>query len=231
MTAPGKGSLPTDEKPVSWSSEVENDAWFSDSSLPAAESLSEPPEPVEGSEPADVGSDGEDDDEPVTVAEAERAEKKERRRSKTIARKQMLRERRRMIAQGTLPEILDYERPSTRAACRDGKRPCLYVSCRYHLYLDVNPVTGSIKINFPDKEVWQLEETCALDVAERGGITLEEVGDIMNLTRERIRQVEVSGLDKLRDGEISLETFLEGRELPVGGPTPEGQARLPVINE
>ena len=121
-----------------------------------------------------------------------------------------------MLAQGTIPEIVDYERPQTREECRGSKRPCLYVSCRYHLYLDVNPATGSIKLNFPDKEVWQLEETCALDVAERGGITLEEVGEIMNLTRERIRQVEVSGLQKLKDGEVSLHTFVEGRELEIG---------------
>ena len=41
--------------------------------------------------------------------------------------------------------------------------------------------------------------SCALDVAEKGGITLEEVGAIMNLTRERIRQVETRGLLKLRE--------------------------------
>ena len=62
----------------------------------------------------------------------------------------------------------------------------------------MNPTTGSIKLNFPDKEIWEMEETCALDVADRGGITLEEVGAIMNLTRERIRQVETRGLLKLR---------------------------------
>jgi DNA-directed RNA polymerase sigma subunit (sigma70/sigma32) len=43
-----------------------------------------------------------------------------------------------------------------------------------------------------------MKETCALDVADRGGITLEEVGEILNLTRERIRQVEVFGLEKLK---------------------------------
>ena len=58
--------------------------------------------------------------------------------------------------------------------------------------------TGAIKLNFPDLEVWEMTETCALDVADRGGITLEEVGAIMNLTRERIRQVETRGLLKLR---------------------------------
>lgn len=78
------------------------------------------------------------------------------------------------------------------------KRPCLFVSCKYHLYLDINPETKSIKFNFPGKEVWELKETCALDVADKGGVTLEEVGAIMNLTRERIRQVEMRALQKLR---------------------------------
>ena len=77
------------------------------------------------------------------------------------------------------------------------ERPCPFVSCKYHLYIDVHPVRGSIKINFPDLEPWELQHTCALDVAERGGITLEEVGEIMNLTRERVRQVETQGLSKL----------------------------------
>ena len=55
-----------------------------------------------------------------------------------------------------------------------------------------------MKLNFPDLEPWELQHTCSLDVAERGGITLEEVGVITNLTRERIRQVEVHGLLKLK---------------------------------
>jgi hypothetical protein len=90
-------------------------------------------------------------------------------------------------------------RPKTRSECINGPRPCMFVSCKYNLYLDVNPETGSIKLNFPDKEIWELPYTCALDVAEKGGITLEEVGEIMNLTRERIRQVETRGLVKLRE--------------------------------
>jgi hypothetical protein len=53
-------------------------------------------------------------------------------------------------------------------------------------------------MNFPDKELWEIADTCALDVADRGGITLEEVGAIMNLTRERVRQLETRGLEKLR---------------------------------
>lgn len=95
-------------------------------------------------------------------------------------------------------ESLEHLRPAARGECRTASRPCPYVSCKFHLYLDVNPQTGSIKLNFPDLEVWEMSETCALDVADRGGITLEEVGALLNLTRERIRQVELSGLQKLR---------------------------------
>lgn len=96
-------------------------------------------------------------------------------------------------------EELGHLRPTHRDDCRTGDRPCPFVSCKHHLYLDINPRTGSIKLNFPDLEVWELPETCALDVAERGGMTLEEVGELMNLTRERIRQVESAGLAKLQE--------------------------------
>jgi hypothetical protein len=130
----------------------------------------------------------------------------ERRRSKTMSRKEMARDlrRRRLTGQADpeeeeLMRFIEQERPKTRADCVNGPRPCLFVSCKHNLYLDVNPETGSIKLNFPDKEIWELQYTCALDVAEKGGITLEEVGEIMNLTRERIRQVETRGLIKLRE--------------------------------
>lgn len=91
--------------------------------------------------------------------------------------------------------------PATRGDCLQGEdaaRPCPYVSCKHHTYLDVSQRTGSIKLNYPSLEVWELPESCALDVADRGGVTLEEVGEILNLTRERIRQLETAGLAKLK---------------------------------
>jgi hypothetical protein len=133
---------------------------------------------------------------------------KGKRRSKTIARKQMMRERKHQQIDPEMLKVADESRPRTRKECACSQRPCLFVSCKHHLYLDVNPITGSIKLNFPDKEVWELKDTCALDVAEKGGLTLEEVGEILNLTRERIRQVEASGLKKLHD--LSGESSLEG---------------------
>ncbi|MDY0061027.1 MAG: sigma factor-like helix-turn-helix DNA-binding protein [Myxococcota bacterium] len=121
-----------------------------------------------------------------------------RRRARTIRAKPLSREERDALREQF--EQLEVARPRTRRDCRNGIRPCPFVSCKYHLYLDVNPRNGHIKFNFPDQEVWEIEETCALDVAEREqGITLEEVGRFMNLTRERVRQVEVSGLTKIQE--------------------------------
>ena len=95
------------------------------------------------------------------------------------------------------------DRPQTRGECGQ-VRPCPWVSCKHHLFLDVNPRTGSIKLNFPELEPWELQHSCALDVAETGGHTLEQIGDITNLTRERVRQLELAGLHELRGRARSL---------------------------
>jgi hypothetical protein len=70
-----------------------------------------------------------------------------------------------------------------------------------------------------------MNETCALDVADRGGATLEDVGAIMNLTRERIRQVEVKGLAKLE----ALSDMYALREFVDEGPV--GKRRLPILTK
>ena len=159
--------------------------------------------PIEDANSGEDGGGGSDNGDILVDAAEPGSEEEVRRRARTMSRKQMAREHRKMRARGEILEIVDYWRPTSRSECLEMERPCLFVSCRHHLYLDVNPETGSVKLNFPDKEPWDLEETCALDVADRGGITLEEVGDILNLTRERIRQVEVRGLLKLKlEGEL-----------------------------
>lgn len=124
-----------------------------------------------------------------------------RRRSKTVSLKTIAHEARRTPVDPTLAPFiadLDRTRPKHRAECEALPRPCPFLACRHHLFLDVNPSTGSIKFNFPGKEPWEIGETCALDVADRGGVTLEEVGSIMNITRERVRQMETRGLQRVR---------------------------------
>ena len=141
-------------------------------------------------EAAEVGGDPGD-----SPTDPNRRRRRERARARTISIRRLskaeLNRGREMY-----PET-EYFRPMAREECANTERPCPFVSCKHHLYIDVHPVRGSIKINFPDLEVWEMTETCALDIADRGGTTLEEVGVIMNLTRERVRQLETQGLAKL----------------------------------
>src|SRR4051812_36963712 len=135
---------------------------------------------------------------PPEISRKVRRRGRDRPRSKTFAMKRVtLAEREIFKLMYPVDDVADTPRPQTRAECRGHERPCPWVACKHHLYLDINPATGSIKINFPDLEPWELAHTCALDVAEAGALTLEEVGRITNLTRERVRQVEALGLGKL----------------------------------
>ncbi len=150
---------------------------------------------------------GEDAPQPATAAVRSRIKSSSdgRVRPASIAPKRLTREERLLARELAYPD--DVERPQTRSDCANSERPCPFISCAHHLYLDVNPDSGAIKLNFPHLEVWEMAETCSLDVADRGGITLEEVGSILNLTRERIRQVEVRGLYKIRShsgGDLGL---------------------------
>ena len=127
------------------------------------------------------------------------------RRSRTLATRRLSTEE--MQETREIMNELGHLRPKYRSECVDGPRPCPWVSCKYHLYMDINPETGSVKINFPDLEVWEMEETCALDIADRGGITLEEIGAYLNLTRERIRQVEADGMGKMGQDIVLRDDF------------------------
>jgi len=88
-----------------------------------------------------------------------------------------------------------YARPKTRGDCASVPRPCPYVACKYSLYLDVSE-TGSIILNFPHLEPGQMpaHQSCSLDLSDRGAMTLEDIAVVTNLTRERIRQVELRAL-------------------------------------
>lgn len=72
--------------------------------------------------------------------------------------------------------------PLTRGDCIDGQRPCPFVECRHHLDIEKR---GRAVGGGP---------TCSLDVADLGEHTLAEVGDILGVTRERVRQIEEEAL-------------------------------------
>ncbi len=163
------------------------------------------------------------EDEETITREQRRSRRKRDVRARTISVKRMTK-RELEIGRLLYPET-DYWKPRARSECGDAPRPCPFVSCKYHLFIDVSPRTGAIKLNFPDLEVWELPESCALDVADRGGTTLEDVGAIMNLTRERIRQVEVKALAKLE----ALKDMAALRDFVDEGPI--GKRRLPQLSK
>ena len=138
------------------------------------------------------------EEQPLT-REQRRSRRHREKRAVTVSIKRMTKAELR-IGAALYPERpgVDYQRPRTRGDCIGGVRPCPYVSCHHNLYLDVSPQTGAIKVNFPDLEPEQMVESCALDIADRGGAILEEVGQAMNLTRERVRQIEIRGYRMLR---------------------------------
>jgi hypothetical protein len=106
---------------------------------------------------------------------------------------------------GEEPALAD--RPRTRADCVDGERPCPWVGCRYHLWADVMP-SGSLKIAH-DVDPLDLTESCALDVCAQGSHTLDQVAGRLNVTRERLRQIEEAAIAKLAAAGVSIEELLK----------------------
>lgn len=68
-------------------------------------------------------------------------------------------------------------------------RPCPFVECRYHLHRRDKGTHAPEHVPI---------ETCALDVADEGPHTLEEVARLLGVVRERVRQVEASAIYRLR---------------------------------
>ncbi len=130
-------------------------------------------------------------------------------RARTVSIKRMRTSQLRADEADTLQHT---ERPRTWGECQEralgtASRPCGYLRCKHNLLVDVDGRTGSYKVTWPhltagaygDEYGAYPQHTCALRVAEQGGMTLEEIGSVMNLTRERVRQIETKALLRLRD--------------------------------
>lgn len=90
-------------------------------------------------------------------------------------------------------------RPKKRSDCVNGIRPCPWVGCKYNMFLDVTR-QGAIKFNRGDgtvDDILRMKKSCALDIADEGGIVLEETASLLRLTRERIRQIEFVAIARL----------------------------------
>ncbi len=104
------------------------------------------------------------------------------------------------------------DKPRTRAECANVPRPCPFMTCRYNngVY-----VVGKVVHERPQSA----EKSCALDLADRGESTLEEVGNVLGVTRERVRQIETLGLEHLRWRQVVRRLHRDG--LPEGKPDRE----------
>lgn len=110
-------------------------------------------------------------------------------------------------------------KPKTRADCVRGIRPCPWVSCRYHLLLDrpdpedvatmgrrktrlklLTEATDAAAEEIVERwaeECDDLEESCALDLADWRGMSQEEVGEALDLSEEGVRLIEERAMDRI----------------------------------
>lgn len=97
--------------------------------------------------------------------------------------------------------------PATRAECKDAPRPCPFVSCRYHLFLDIASDGRLFMTTDADehdessieRELYQMAETCALDVADGGSAQQDEVAVVLGITRRHVDDIEQTAKRKLED--------------------------------
>ncbi len=87
-------------------------------------------------------------------------------------------------------------------------RPCPWAGCRYWL----EPTHERLQLADGIGPTVTPDETCALDVADKGPHDLGEIGDLLGITRERVRQIEERAIKKLRASRaiVSVAEFADG---------------------
>lgn len=85
--------------------------------------------------------------------------------------------------------------PRTRGECANLPRPCPFSArCRYGLDLVEH---GAQAEAVERRRSFGVDESCALDVADRGPHDFVEIGRIMALTKQRVEQIENVAVRKL----------------------------------
>lgn len=89
--------------------------------------------------------------------------------------------------------------PQARADCRGGPRPCPFVSCKFHLFLLVDPKKSTVSHRVEAADIWEMPFTCALDIAEMGGGEFRRVSRVLNLSEEYTLALHNAAVGKILD--------------------------------
>lgn len=91
--------------------------------------------------------------------------------------------------------------------------PCPFAGCAHNLYLDVDDrftPSASVRTSFPGRDHDEMETTCALAAAERGGMSEEEVAAALGVDNSTVGLIEKTARDLL--GATRIVRSLAGRD-------------------
>jgi hypothetical protein len=128
----------------------------------------------------------------VNATTAKRTIKRRRSRCLTVTQADL--ERERMTPAEV--EAHERERPKTRGDCEHGLRPCPWVGCRHHLFLEVK-ANGRLQLTFPDLEPDEIPATCSLDIADCGELSRVAIGTVLGMTHQAVELLEQRTLPRL----------------------------------
>jgi hypothetical protein len=103
----------------------------------------------------------------------------------------------------------------SKGQCMQGSEPCPMMYCRYHIHSDAKPSQIALA---PVPTA-----TCSLRLASYGGMTLDAIGTILGLTRERVRQIENMATRKMKKKLAVLG--LQWTDMTSTGGSPSGHGR------
>jgi hypothetical protein len=105
--------------------------------------------------------------------------------------------------------------PATRGDCSAIARPCPRYLCRHNLSVEDERAGRPHHGVSPPPVIVVKSESCALDVAERGGLSYRALGAVLAITRQRAEQVAARAARKLQ-AHAALSAAVEALELPRG---------------